>query len=146
MADALCPRRREIPMRRSLILCLLLLAPGCSFWAVRGPERMGGDCTSSVAAPVVDGVLAATAFTSGVVALNAPSCQATGGWSCFMDLSGAAHGAGTVLIGVGVLEAAAATYGGIKVAACHEVKARMSIPASQLRPAPVWNSGTTASR
>ena len=139
-------RRREFPLRRSLFLCLLLLVPGCSFWAVRGPERVGSDCTSSVAAPVIDGVLAATAFTSGAVALNAPSCQQTGPWACFMDLTPAEHGAGAVLIGVGVLEAAAATYGGIKVAACHEMKARMAIPASQLRPAPAWNVGATASR
>src|SRR5262249_5978503 len=96
---------REFPMGRSLFLLLLLLAPGCSFWAVRGPERVGADCTSSVAAPVVDGVLAAAALTSGVLALNAPSCQPTGPWSCLLDLTGAEHGAGAVLLGVGVLEA-----------------------------------------
>ena len=62
-----------------------------------------------------------------------------------MDLTPEEHGAGAVLIGLGVLEAAAATYGGIKVAACHEVKARLAIPASQLRPAPVWTSGTNGS-
>jgi hypothetical protein len=133
-------------MRRSLFLCLLLLAPGCSFWAVRGPERApGGDCTSSVAAPVVDGLLAAAAFTGGALAVSAPACKSTGPWSCFMDLTPEEHGAGAVLIGLGVLEAAAATYGGIKVAACHEVKARLAIPASQLRPAPVWTSGTNGS-
>jgi hypothetical protein len=120
---------------------------GCSFWAVRGPDHnaaRGGDCTSSVAAPVVDGVLAAAALTGGALAANAPSCQSTGPWSCFLDLTPAEHGAGVALIGLGVLEAAAATYGGIKVAACHEMKARLAIPASQLRPAPGWSPGTNA--
>lgn len=129
-------------MRRSLLLSLLLLVPGCSFWAVRGPDRsaaQGGNCTSSVAAPVIDGVLAAGAFTGGVLAASAPSCP-----GCFLDFTPAEHGSGAVLIGLGVLEAAAATYGGIRVAACHEVKARLAIPPGQLRPAPVWSPGTNA--
>lgn len=93
-----------------------------------------------MAAPVVDGVLAAGAFTGGVLSASAPACT-----SCFLDFTPAEHRAGAVLIGLGVLEAAAATYGGIKVAACHEVKAKLAIPPSQLRPAPVWSPGTNAS-
>jgi len=128
-------------MKRMLSVLLLVAVPvltsGCSFWAVRGPSSTRDrDCTESVAAPVVDGVLAATALAGGVAGASTSSCS-----NCFADLSSATRGAGAVLIGLGVLEAAAATYGGIKVAACREVKARLEIPASQLRPAPALTPG-----
>ena len=105
-------------MRRTLMLCLLLLCPGCSFWAVRGPAPeapAGGDCTTSVAAPVVDGVLAAGTAGLGIAALGDSG-----------DFSGASHGAGAVLLAVAAVETIAAVYGGSKVGQCQ--RARVEVP------------------
>ena len=116
-------------MRRSLFLCLLVLAPGCSFWAVRGPERSvagGGKCTTSVAAPVVDGVLAAGLLGLGIAGVNDPKPDCSG-WAC-LDFSSAAHGAGWGFIGLAVVETAAMAYGAVNVARCKDVKASVESP------------------
>ncbi|HUM11211.1 MAG TPA: hypothetical protein VLT82_09710 [Myxococcaceae bacterium] len=110
-------------MRRSLVLLLLLLCPGCSFWAVRGPAPDvpgGGVCTTSAAVPVIDGVFAAGLAGLGVAALaeGKPACS-SGSWVC-LDYSGAAQGAGAALIALAAVETAAAVYGGSKVARCRE--------------------------
>jgi len=110
-------------MRRSLVLSLLLLCPGCSFWAVRGPapeEPGGGECTTSVAVPVIDGVLAAGLAGLGIAALadKKPSCSGATGFC--LDFSGVETGAGAGLIALAALEAAAAVHGGVKVARCRE--------------------------
>ncbi len=110
-------------MRRSLVLSLLLLCPGCSLWAVRGPAPDlpgGGECTTSVAVPVIDGVLAAGLAGLGVAALaeGKPGCSSAS-WGC-LDYSGAAQGAGAALIALAAVETAAAVYGGVKVARCRE--------------------------
>ena len=116
-------------MRRSILLCLLLLAPGCSFWAVRGPDRnvaRGGDCTTSVAAPVVDGVFAAGLLGLGIAGVSdqKPDCS---GWGC-LDFSSAAHGAGWGFIGLAVVETAAMAYGAVNVARCKDVRASVELP------------------
>jgi hypothetical protein len=131
------------PSTRLFVFCLLVpfLLPGCSFWAVRGPDssvRGGGNCTSSVAAPVVDGVIAAGFLGLGVSAAGTPSCT-----GCWVDLSGTARGAGAGLIALAVLEAAAATYGGIKAGACREAKKELSMPVAQLEPASALQPGAS---
>ena len=127
----------------AVLLCsVLLVLPGCSFWAVRGPDlrvRGGGDCTTSVAAPVVDGIFAAGAIAGGAYAVNTPPCDPRGPSSgffgpCFFDMTPAVHGAGRFLIGLAVLEAVASTYGGFKVAACHEAKAEAQLPFTRGKP------------
>jgi hypothetical protein len=142
--------RSGLCVSRWLGLCIQLLCiPGCSFWAVRGPNASvsgGGDCSTSVVAPVVDSVLAASFVGIGVAGVAAPSCnaQASGAsafGSCFIDFSGAEHGAGAGLIALGVLEAVAATYGAAKVSACHQAKKELEATS---RPAPALRIGTDA--
>jgi len=134
-----------------IVLCLLLLGlPGCSFWAVRGPNRSvagGGDCSTSVVAPVVDGILAASFIGLGAAGASTPSCNPNVGGRdtlfgpCFMDLSGVEQGAGVGLIAIGVLEAAAATYGAVQVSACHQAKKVLVTPGSRPVPAPAFRVG-----
>lgn len=126
-------------MRRLLAhsLCLLLLCPGCSFWAVRGPSpdlRGGGECTTSAAVPVIDGVLAAGLAGLGIAALSeeTPPCSPSA-WFCW-DLSGAAHGAGIGLIALAALETAAAIQGGVKVGQCNETRSAATRPVVQAAP------------
>ena len=113
----------------------LLCIPGCSFWAVRGPNASvagGGDCSTSVVAPVIDGVFAASFIGVGVAGAAAPSCsREPGATGCFLDFSGAEHAAGGGLIALGVLEAAAAAYGAAKVSACHEAKKQVAAVTSR---------------
>ena len=131
-------------MRRSLFL-LLLFCPACSLWAVRGPDRSvpgGGDCTTSPAAPVIDGVLG-----GGLLALGAAAASSSkgGGGDWGSVGAGMAQGASAGAIILGVAQAAVATYGGIQVAACREAKTKLAIPASQLRPAPAWGKAPDTS-
>lgn len=124
-------------MHRSLSLCLLLLCPGCSFWAVRGPSPDlpgGGECTTSAAVPVVDGVLAAGLAGLGIAALaeGKPDCSSST-WFCW-DLSPAAHGAGAVLIALAAVETAASVSGGVKVAKCREAQVVWKRPAVEAAP------------
>jgi len=127
----------------AVLLCSILpVLPGCSFWAVRGPNarvRGGGDCTTSVAAPVTDGIFAVGAIAGGAYAASRPPCDPRGPSNgffgpCFIDMTPAIHGAGGFLIGFAVLEAAAAIYGGTKVAACHEAKAEVQLPLTRGKP------------
>src|SRR5262249_16099698 len=125
-------------MRRSLLLCLLLLAPGCSFWAVRGPDRSvagGGQCTTSVAAPVVDGILAAGLLGGGIagVSQTKPNCS-PGVFGC-VDFSGAAQEAWGAASAFGAVEAIAAVYGAMNVASCNDAKASVEVPRA-VNPAP----------
>jgi hypothetical protein len=125
------------------VLCLLLLGvPGCSFWAVRGANPSvtgGGDCSTSPAAPIVDGVLAGTFVGFGVAGVNTAGCSG----ACWLDMSGAAHGAGAGLIAVGVIEAAAATYGAVKISQCRQAKKELlAPPVSRPVPAPSLHLGT----
>jgi hypothetical protein len=107
----------------------------------------GGNCSTSVAAPIVDGVLAASFVGLGVAGAAAPSCNRQARTTdffgpCFLDFSGAERAAGAGLIALGVLEAVAATYGAAKVNACHDAKKQLEAPAS--RPAPALQLGTDA--
>jgi hypothetical protein len=126
----------------AVLLCsALLVLPGCSFWAVRGPDsrvRGGGECTTSPVAPVVDGIFAAAALGTGIAAVGTQSCDprapSSGSFGpCFIDLSGAAHGAGAGLMAVSVIEAVATTYGAVKVAACRKAK-ELEVPVRQPPP------------
>jgi len=134
--------KRPSPAFAALLSSTLLVFPGCSFWAVRGPDsrvRGGGDCTTSVAAPVTDGIFAAGAIAGGAYAVSQSPCDPRARTSsllgpCFLDLTPAIHQGGAILIGFAVLEAAAATYGGLKVAACHEAKAEAQVPLTRGRP------------
>ncbi|HET6980957.1 MAG TPA: hypothetical protein VFI53_02395 [Myxococcaceae bacterium] len=133
------------------VLCLLLLGlPGCSFWAVRRPDRSvagGGDCSTSAVAPVVDGVLAASFIGLGAAGAATKSCSGTsngtafGFGPCFLDFSGVEQGAGVGLIALGVLEAAAATYGAVQVSACHQAKKVLETPGGHPVPAPAFRVG-----
>ncbi|HVP60393.1 MAG TPA: hypothetical protein VMT11_07535 [Myxococcaceae bacterium] len=111
---------------------------GCSFWATRPPSRSelgGGGCTTSAAAPVVDGVLGAGFLGVGVAGASTQACQ-----SCWVDLSRGVQTAGVVAIGLGLVEAAAATYGSLQVAACREARKQLEMPvflgSAAPRPAP----------
>ena len=119
-------------------MALVMIAPGCSFIFTRGPPptpppgRDGGrsrtappDCTSSVAAPVVDTVLG-TASVALVVAGVAgatykdPPCR-TGEWFCgFGNGWTQAAGAGAIIVGTltGALFIASAAVGYTRTAAC----------------------------
>jgi hypothetical protein len=116
---------------------------------VRGPDRSakdGGDCTTTVIAPVVDGLFAATALGTGVAASIKPPCDPSRPSSgffgpCLLDFTPQEHAAGAGLIALSVLEATAATYGGLKVAACREAKQKMAIPPSELEAAPSLRLG-----
>jgi cytochrome b561 len=133
------------------VLCLqLFFLPGCSFWAVRGPNPSaiaGGDCSTSVAAPVVDGVLAASFIGLGAAGAAAQSCSGTsssasfGFGPCFLDFSAAEQQAGVGLIVIGVIEAAAATYGAIQVNACHQAKKGLETTAGHSAPTPAFRVG-----
>ena len=134
-----------------LAVCVQLLCiPGCSFWAVRGPDRSvrgGGDCSTSVVAPVVDGVLAASLIGLGVAGAATPSCnpqaRSTGFYGpCFLDFSGVEQAAGGGMIALGVLEAVAASYGAIRVSACNDAKKQLGPPISRSVAAPAFHLGT----
>jgi hypothetical protein len=137
------------------LLWIQLCLPGCSFWAVRGPDRSvagGGDCSTSVVAPVVDGVLAASFIGLGAAGAGTPSCDGSGRGSstffgpCFLDFSGAEQAAGGALIALGVVEAIAATYGAVKVSACHQAKNELEARAARPVPAPSLRLGTQSER
>ena len=127
-------------MRRTLLVSLvLLLAPGCSFWAVRGPTpgiEGGGNCPSSLAVPVIDSVLAAGMLGLGAVAMaeQKPTCHSYD-FVC-LDMSGVSHEAGVVLLGLAALETAAAVYGGVKAGQCQRAKAEAEWQLRPVRPAP----------
>jgi hypothetical protein len=130
--------------RSICVLLPLLLLPGCSFWAVRGPDRSvrgGGNCTTSPAAPVLDGVIGAGFVGMGIAGAGSPSCS-----GCWVDLSSAAHGAGAGLIALGVIEAAAATVGAIRAGACAEAKKELLTPPSRIEAAPSLDLSKTAGR
>jgi hypothetical protein len=107
----------------------------------------GGDCSTSLAAPVVDGVLAASFIGLGAAGAATQSCSGTsrstsfGFGPCFLDFSGVEQGAGVGLIAIGVLEAAAATYGAVQVSACHQAKKALETPAGHPVPAPAFRVG-----
>src|SRR5262252_1740684 len=83
-------------MCRSLLLCLLLVGPGCSYAFVHGPSAryetpsgpaQGVSCTTSNAAPAVDTVLAIPFILAGGARGRggaAPGGRAIGhrGWRC----------------------------------------------------------------
>ena len=139
--------RRRSGITGCIVLCLLLLGlPGCSFWAVRGPNPSvigGGDCSTSPAAPIVDGVLGATFIGFGVAGASTPSCSG----ACFLDLTPAVQGAGAGLIAAGVLEAAAATYGAVQTTQCRQAKTELlASPVSRPVPAPSLHLGAPPER
>jgi hypothetical protein len=139
-----------------ILFLQLLTLPGCSFWAVRGPNPSvpgGGDCSTSAVAPVVDGVLAASFIGLGAAGAAAQSCSGTNSSSsfgfgpCFLDFSGAEQEAGVGLIVIGVIEAAAATYGAVKITACHQAKKELvAPPMSRPVPAPSLHLGVPPER
>ncbi len=128
-------------VRCSLLVSICAIAgasSGCSFWATRSPSRDvsgGGGCTTSLAAPVVDGILGAGLIGAGVAGASSQACS-----SCWVDMSRAAQTSGAVAITLGLVEAAAATYGGLQVAACREARKQLEMPVflgpSAPRPAP----------
>ena len=133
-------------MRLSPLAVVLILSPACSFWAVRGPDHSlgGGNCTTSVAAPVVDGVLAAGFVGLGVAGLSDRGC--TGQAWCF-DFTGVSHGVGAGSLAVAAVETAAVVYGSVKIQQCREAKKELIMPAAvpgQPAPGPFAESETTA--
>jgi hypothetical protein len=137
-------------MRRlALIALVLVLGPGCSFWAVRGPDwskPAGGDCTTSAVAPVVDGILAAGFVGVGVAALSEKS--GCGGSSSFcFDYSSISQGAGAAFIALGAIETAAMLYGSVKAAECGRARKELGLPvAARVQPAPALSLGTAEGR
>ena len=121
------PLRRRVCWPLIVSICAISgVGSGCSFWATRPPSASvqgGGGCTTSAAAPVVDGILGAGFLGVGVAGASAQSCR-----SCFVDFSSAYQTTGAVAIGLGLVEAAAATYGGIQVAACREARKQLETP------------------
>jgi len=121
-----------------LVACVALPGTGCSFWAVRAPAsgaRGGGDCTSSVAAPVIDAVLAAGLAATGALAVSQqkPNCRTD---SLCVDLSGVSHEAGVVLLGLAAVESAAVISGGVKAGQCLRAKTEIEKSWGSVRPAP----------
>ena len=130
--------RRRSAARLLLAACVALPGTGCSFWAVRGPTsgvRGGGDCTSSVAAPVVDAVLAAGLAATGALAVSQqkPTCRTD---SICVDYSGLSHEAGVVLLGLAAVESAAVISGGVKAGQCLRARTEVEKPWGSVRPAP----------
>lgn len=121
-----------------LVACVSLPGTGCSFWAVRGPAsglRGGGDCTSSVAAPVIDAVLAAGLAATGALAVSQqkPNCRTE---AICVDFSGVSHEAGVVLLGLAAVEGAAVISGGVKAGQCLRARAEVEKSWGSVRPAP----------
>jgi len=106
----------------------------------------GGDCSTSAVAPVVDGVLAASFIGLGAAGTAAQSCSGTSSsasWfgPCFLDFSGVEQQAGVGLIVIGVIEAAAATYGAIQVNACHQAKKSLETTGGHSVSTPAFSVG-----
>jgi hypothetical protein len=114
--------------RLSLVALVVLASPGCSLILTKGPEpalQPMPECTTSVAAPVTDTVLAAASVALAVAALVAanastPSCSGQNGFGC--GLGNGATGAGDVVAalsaGLGVLFGVSAGVGYTRTAAC----------------------------
>lgn len=127
-------------MRRSLLVSLcLLLVPGCSFWAVRGADPLvtgGGDCTTSVAVPVLDGVLAAGLVGLGTASMAAGAKEDP--WGFNKMYQGMAAG----LLVLGVAETVSTIVGAKKVSSCHDARKHAPPPGvTPVRPAPAVGLG-----
>ena len=93
---------------------VLLACAGCSWIAVTAPASPDapGDCTTSVAAPVADGAIAAAAVTLGTVVLIGAEQDKDG-------LVQSLHQAfGGALIVTGAIYAISSISGATRVAAC----------------------------
>ena len=122
-------------MRCSLLVSLcLLFGPGCSFWAVRGADPLvpgGGDCTTSAAIPVLDGVLAAGFVGLGTASIAAGAKQDP--WGFNKMYQGMAAG----LLVLGVAETVGTIVGAKRVSSCHDAR-KHAAPSggTPVRPAP----------
>jgi hypothetical protein len=136
----MCPLARA--SSTILIAVLVLILPGCSLLAVR-PDRSAravGDCRTPAVAPVIDGLLAPSEPIPGAPAAVRTPCDPTRPSSrftgpCFLDLAPSAPHPGRTIT-LNVLEAAAATYGALKVTACKEARRKLAIPSTELAAAP----------
>jgi hypothetical protein len=112
-------------LRISSATLALVASPGCSLILTKGPQpelHPPPECTSSVAAPVVDTVLAALSFTLlglGVAAETEASAPCKGE---FCSLNGISQGAGWIAIAAGaatgILFTTSAVVGYQRTSAC----------------------------
>jgi hypothetical protein len=110
-------------LRLSLVALLVGATPGCSLVLTKGPEpelHPPPECTTSVAAPVTDTLLAATSVALAIAGLagSSSSCSNTGGFNgC-----GIGKGTGEILgiagAALGVLFAVSAGVGYGRTSAC----------------------------
>lgn len=140
-------------------MVLVLATPGCSFIFTRGPpptpppeglseppRAAPPDCTSSVAAPVVDtvlGTMSLALLVAGIagVAYKEPSCT-PGEWFCgFGRGYTQAVGGGAIIVGTitGAIFIASAAVGYQRTAACRAVlessEQRLPAPRTSVHPA-----------
>ena len=122
----------------SLAAVFVAALPGCSLILTKGPQpelHPPPECTTSVAAPVVDTVLAALSFTLlglGVAAETESSAPCTGE---FCSLNGIGQGSGWIAIAAGaatgILFTTSAVVGYQRTSAC-----RASLEPNSLLPRP----------
>jgi hypothetical protein len=125
-------------LRMSLAALLVATMPGCSLIFTRGPQpelHARPECTESVAAPVVDTVLAALSVTLlglGIAAEAESSTPCTGE---FCSLNGIGQGSGWIAIAAGaatgILFTTSAVVGYQRTSAC-----RASLEPNALLPRP----------
>ena len=132
----------RLPPRIVVVLVPWLIS-GCSLFAVRGDSgaRDGRQCSAPSVSPVIDGWLEAPDGAPDVTAAVRPPCdpsRPSSGFTgpCFIGRSSSEHRAGGAQIAVDLLQAAAATYGRLKVSACREARGKLAIPLAELAAAP----------
>jgi hypothetical protein len=129
-------------LNTALATLFLVASPGCSLILTKGPEpevHPPPECTTSVAAPVTDTILAATSVALAIAGLAAASssCPSTGQFgNC-----GLGQGSGEIVgIGgaaLGVLFGVSAGLGYARTSACRTSLAPGYLPPpTQLAPAP----------
>jgi hypothetical protein len=128
---------------RLLFVALLVEAgPGCSLILTKGPEpelHPPPECTTSVGAPVVDTVLAATSVALAIAGLAgaSSSCSSTGGFNGCGIGKGTGEALGVAGAALGVLFAVSAGVGYGRTRACRASLGPGYVPApTQLTPAP----------
>jgi hypothetical protein len=129
-------------MCRSLLLCLLLVGPGCSYAFVHGPSaryetpsgpEQGVSCTTSNAAPAVDTVLAIPfilAGGAGIVGAVEMGQGCTGKCSYNIDFgsSGEWLAVGIAALAIGTLYVSSAVTGYGRTADCRRLQETLPGP------------------
>jgi hypothetical protein len=132
-------------LRISLATLSVVASPGCSLIFTRGPQpevHPAPECTASVAAPVVDTVLATASVTLLGLGVGAASTSCTGGSGPYPDFCGSVQqgGWGAVVVGaaMGALFITSAVVGYQRTSACRsslEPNAMLPQPRASLLPA-----------